>query len=175
MPQGEVKLEPGKDTQGQPMDHNYGAYEIGLYCSFRKNEELHRLTSTRQSGGERAVVTVLYLLALQGMTVCPFRVVDEIDQGMDENNQRKVCVSPAPHPSPCWTCVTCPTSAVVVSTLQITDIEGCWCRRVVCCVLCVMCCVVCCVLCVLCGPRASAMGRSCPHGGAEEGPSSSPR
>lgn len=38
------------------------------------------LTSSRQSGGERSVCTILYLIALQGVTECPFRVVDEINQ-----------------------------------------------------------------------------------------------
>lgn len=36
----------------------------------------------RQSGGERSVSTMLYLVALTGVTVTPFRVVDEINQGM---------------------------------------------------------------------------------------------
>lgn len=34
--------------------------------------------------------TILYLIALQGVTVTPFRVVDEINQGMDPANERKV-------------------------------------------------------------------------------------
>ena len=32
------------------------------------------------SGGERAVATVMYLMALQDMASSPFRVVDEINQ-----------------------------------------------------------------------------------------------
>ena len=35
------------------------------------------------------------LLALQGVTVCPFRVVDEINQGMDQIYERQVPPSPA--------------------------------------------------------------------------------
>lgn len=34
--------------------------------------------------------TILYIIALQGVTVTPFRVVDEINQGMDPVNERKV-------------------------------------------------------------------------------------
>ncbi len=34
--------------------------------------------------------TILYLIALQDVTVTPFRVVDEINQGMDPINERKV-------------------------------------------------------------------------------------
>ena len=33
-----------------------------------------------QSGGERAVTTMLYLLAMQAVSPCPFRVVDEMNQ-----------------------------------------------------------------------------------------------
>lgn len=32
----------------------------------------------------------MYLMALQSLTQCPFRVVDEINQGMDVYNERKV-------------------------------------------------------------------------------------
>lgn len=32
----------------------------------------------------------MYLLSLQGITQTPFRVVDEINQGMDQTNERKV-------------------------------------------------------------------------------------
>ena len=35
---------------------------------------------------ERAVATMLYLLALQAVTHCPFRVVDEINQGSFRSN-----------------------------------------------------------------------------------------
>lgn len=47
---------------------------------FRDSESLQLLTSTHQSGGERSVSTMLYLLALQDLTNCPFRAVDEINQ-----------------------------------------------------------------------------------------------
>ena len=33
---------------------------------------------------------MLVRLAVQNVTVCPFRVVDEINQGMDQINERKV-------------------------------------------------------------------------------------
>ncbi|KAK3057253.1 Structural maintenance of chromosomes protein 5, partial [Teratosphaeriaceae sp. CCFEE 6253] len=44
----------------------------------------------RQSGGERAVSTIFYLMALQSLARAPFRVVDEINQGMDPRNERLV-------------------------------------------------------------------------------------
>ena len=62
-----------------------------LRVMFRLQEaNLVQLSGQRHSGGERAVSTVMYLMALQEMTSAPFRVVDEINQGMDERNERLV-------------------------------------------------------------------------------------
>ena len=36
------------------------------------------------------MATILYLVSLQDLTRCPFRVVDEINQGMDPVNERNV-------------------------------------------------------------------------------------
>lgn len=57
---------------------------------FRSSTQLHELTPHHQSGGERSVSTMLYLMALQELNRCPFRVVDEINQGMDPINERRV-------------------------------------------------------------------------------------
>ena len=65
-------------------------YEMQMYVSFRDNVDLHKLSGQRHSGGERAVSTIMYLMALQELTTAPFRVVDEINQGMDERNERLV-------------------------------------------------------------------------------------
>ena len=56
----------------------------------READPLTRLNAQRQSGGERAVSTIFYLMALQSLTRSPFRVVDEINQGMDPRNERLV-------------------------------------------------------------------------------------
>lgn len=67
-----------------------------LVCVFmltrahRESEPLTTLDSHRQSGGERAVSTIFYLMSLQTLTRSPFRVVDEINQGMDPRNERLV-------------------------------------------------------------------------------------
>jgi Fe-S cluster assembly ATPase SufC len=58
--------------------------------SSSENESLQVLTAQRQSGGERAVSTIFYLMALQDLARSPFRVVDEINQGMDPRNERMV-------------------------------------------------------------------------------------
>jgi len=50
-----------------------------IMVSFRASEAKQALSSTTHSGGERAVSTVSYLLALQKSTACPFRVVDEMN------------------------------------------------------------------------------------------------
>lgn len=67
----------------------YSKWELMLEISFNKDEPLQRLSHLRQSGGEKSLTTILYLLALQELSVCPIRIVDEINQGMDEANERK--------------------------------------------------------------------------------------
>jgi chromosome segregation ATPase len=63
-------------------------YEVVMQVCFRQGGELADLSGQRHSGGERAVSTIMYLMALQELTSSPFRVVDEINQGMDERNER---------------------------------------------------------------------------------------
>ncbi|CCF57779.1 hypothetical protein KAFR_0D01330 [Kazachstania africana CBS 2517] len=70
--------------------HLYNDWKIEIMVKFRDNTQLKRLDSHTQSGGERAVSTVLYMIALQEFTAAPFRVVDEINQGMDQRNERIV-------------------------------------------------------------------------------------
>jgi chromosome segregation ATPase len=80
---GEVML---REVEGD----NFAQYAIEIRVKFRENEELTVLDASRQSGGERSVSTILYLVALQEVAAAPFRVVDEINQGMDPINERKV-------------------------------------------------------------------------------------
>lgn len=58
--------------------------------SFRENAKPQVLSARVQSGGERSVSTIMYLMALQEMMVSPFRCVDEINQGLDDRNERLV-------------------------------------------------------------------------------------
>ncbi|EDQ86629.1 uncharacterized protein MONBRDRAFT_28020 [Monosiga brevicollis MX1] len=69
---------------------SYKNWGIQIMVQFRAGEELAPLMHSHQSGGERSVSTMLYLMALQTQTQCPFRVVDEINQGMDDKNERRV-------------------------------------------------------------------------------------
>ncbi|SCU90526.1 LANO_0D09076g1_1 [Lachancea nothofagi CBS 11611] len=68
----------------------YKEWKIEIMVKFRDSASLKKLDSHTQSGGEKAVSTVLYMIALQEFTSAPFRVVDEINQGMDSRNERIV-------------------------------------------------------------------------------------
>ncbi|XP_053668362.1 structural maintenance of chromosomes protein 5 [Anopheles marshallii] len=70
--------------------HDYDEYGIRIYVKYRNEEKLSALDRKLQSGGERAVAIAIYTLSLQHMTQVPFRCVDEINQGMDPTNERKV-------------------------------------------------------------------------------------
>ena len=61
-----------------------------LQVKFREEGQLEVLDRARHSGGEKSVSTIMFLLSLQKITATPFRVVDEINQGMDATNERKV-------------------------------------------------------------------------------------
>ncbi|PNX99869.1 structural maintenance of chromosomes protein 5-like, partial [Trifolium pratense] len=71
-------------------DIDFDQYGIHIKVKFRENGELEVLSAHHQSGGERSVSTIVYLVSLQDLTNCPFRVVDEINQGMDPINERKM-------------------------------------------------------------------------------------
>ncbi|XP_069481894.1 structural maintenance of chromosomes protein 5 [Ambystoma mexicanum] len=71
-------------------EEDYDKYGIRIRVKFRSSTQLHELTPHHQSGGERSVSTMLYLMSLQELNRCPFRVVDEINQGMDPVNERRV-------------------------------------------------------------------------------------
>ncbi|KAI0172672.1 P-loop containing nucleoside triphosphate hydrolase protein [Hypoxylon sp. FL1284] len=71
-------------------EDDFDRWCIVIKVKFRENENLQQLNQHRQSGGERAVSTIFYLMALQSMAQAPFRVVDEINQGMDPRNERMV-------------------------------------------------------------------------------------
>ncbi|KAF6838900.1 structural maintenance of chromosomes 5 smc5 [Colletotrichum plurivorum] len=71
-------------------DEDFDQWALDIMVKFRENETLQQLDQHRQSGGERAVSTIFFLMALQSMAQSPFRVVDEINQGMDPRNERMV-------------------------------------------------------------------------------------
>ncbi|XP_050387730.1 structural maintenance of chromosomes protein 5 isoform X2 [Argentina anserina] len=71
-------------------DMDFDQFGILIKVKFRQAGQLQVLSAHHQSGGERSVSTILYLVSLQDLTNCPFRVVDEINQGMDPINERKM-------------------------------------------------------------------------------------
>ena len=81
---GEVRLR--EDPIGDRVD----LWKLEIWVKFRAATDMHILDAHRQSGGERSVSTMLYLISLQELTRAPFRVVDEINQGMDPVNERKI-------------------------------------------------------------------------------------
>ncbi|XP_030758667.1 structural maintenance of chromosomes protein 5 [Sitophilus oryzae] len=81
---GEISITHGDD------ERNFADYSLSIKVTYRNGEPLQELNATVQSGGERAVATAVFMLALQELTPVPFRCVDEINQGMDANNERRV-------------------------------------------------------------------------------------
>lgn len=78
---GDVKLDKS--------DSDYSKWKLIIQVSFRDNEELSDFNGAQHSGGEKSTTTAVFLNSLQGLTNTPFRVVDEINQGMDAKNERK--------------------------------------------------------------------------------------
>eukprot|EP01028_Stygiella_incarcerata_P014540 TRINITY_DN9810_c0_g1_i1.p2 TRINITY_DN9810_c0_g1~~TRINITY_DN9810_c0_g1_i1.p2 ORF type:complete len:542 (-),score=160.92 TRINITY_DN9810_c0_g1_i1:31-1656(-) len=63
---------------------------IQIQIQFNDRDTLRTLSGAQHSGGERSVVTMLYLLSLQKICCFPFFLVDEINQGMDHRNEHRV-------------------------------------------------------------------------------------
>lgn len=78
---GKIQLDQHED---------FDKWGITIHVKFRQQDSLHQLNAQTQSGGERSVSTMLYLISLQDITDCPFRLVDEINQGMDPRNERMI-------------------------------------------------------------------------------------
>ncbi|KAG6836487.1 hypothetical protein H0H93_007586 [Arthromyces matolae] len=78
---GEVRISQHEDFE---------KWAIDILVKFRDTEKLQLLTGQRQSGGERSLTTILYLLSLTEEARAPFSLVDEINQGMDQRAERSV-------------------------------------------------------------------------------------
>jgi len=83
---GQISLHQGDS------EIDFSSYGIKIQVRFRagQGQELQDLSKGTQSGGEKSVTTAVYMMALQELTQVPFRCVDEINQGMDEKNERAV-------------------------------------------------------------------------------------
>lgn len=87
---GEVRLTKGSSTDDENVKGNFKDWGMEILVSFREGAKAQVLSADRHSGGERSVSTILYLMALQDLMVAPFRCVDEINQGLDDRNERLV-------------------------------------------------------------------------------------
>ena len=79
---GHVELSDGRklNQNGVPDGpDDFSAYKIHIKLNWRKGADLHVL-GEGDSGGERSVATMIYLISLQSVNPAPFRVVDEINQ-----------------------------------------------------------------------------------------------
>jgi structural maintenance of chromosomes protein 5 len=90
---GEVRLKKGSvdEVLGENGAlSNFRDWGIEILVSYRNGAKAQILSAERHSGGERSVATILYLMAIQDLMCSPFRCVDEINQGLDERNERLV-------------------------------------------------------------------------------------
>ncbi|KIO22019.1 hypothetical protein M407DRAFT_28434 [Tulasnella calospora MUT 4182] len=72
------------------QDGPYDKWKIEIWVKFRSDTPLCVLTPHRQSGGERSLTTIMYLMAMTEYFRVPFSLVDEINQGMDSRAERVV-------------------------------------------------------------------------------------
>ncbi|WWC70626.1 uncharacterized protein I206_104577 [Kwoniella pini CBS 10737] len=72
------------------VEGDFAAWGIEILVSYRDEDTLAILTGSHQSGGERSLATVTYLMSLSEMSRTPFSLVDEINQGMDQRAERAV-------------------------------------------------------------------------------------
>mmetsp|Transcript_26638 Transcript_26638/g.55195 ORF Transcript_26638/g.55195 Transcript_26638/m.55195 type:complete len:1127 (+) Transcript_26638:256-3636(+) len=93
---GEIRLYTGGETSNyengeENQEHyNFKDWGIEILVKFREASKLQVLSAQTHSGGERSVSTIMYLMGLQNLMKSPFRCVDEINQGLDERNERLV-------------------------------------------------------------------------------------
>jgi chromosome segregation ATPase len=92
---GEVKLNCADTGMAEEVMKPFKDWGLEIRVAFRdireeaRREALSVLSANQHSGGECSVSTILFLMALQSFnTSTPFCVVDEINQGMDEVNER---------------------------------------------------------------------------------------
>jgi chromosome segregation ATPase len=85
---GEVKLTYGPNGDEQA----YESYGISILCAFKNGRAATKMSVQQQSGGEKHIATVMYIIAMQGcqgaVSRAPLHVFDEINQNMDGDYER---------------------------------------------------------------------------------------
>nr|DBA11451.1 TPA_inf: SMC5 [Kalmanozyma brasiliensis] len=69
-------------------DPDFEKWKLEIMVKFRNAEELAPLSAQHQSGGERTLSTIMYIMSLLQLSRSPFTLVDEINQGMDPTAER---------------------------------------------------------------------------------------
>ncbi|KMZ93040.1 SMC family domain-containing protein [Plasmodium vivax Mauritania I] len=64
--------------------------ELYIKVKFKKTAPFLLLSVSHQSGGERSLTTMLYILSIQKLTKNGFYVLDELNQGLDHTNEKKI-------------------------------------------------------------------------------------
>uniref|UniRef100_A0A1A9W6X1 Structural maintenance of chromosomes protein 5 n=1 Tax=Glossina brevipalpis TaxID=37001 RepID=A0A1A9W6X1_9MUSC len=72
------------------LQYDFESFGIEILVQYRQNVPLQTLNRHVQSGGERAVAIAAFTLSMQHINHVPFRCVDEINQGMDARNERRI-------------------------------------------------------------------------------------
>ncbi len=81
-PEGEARLT--LETPENPLE---GGLEIVARPAGKKMSSLNLL-----SGGEKTLVTIAFLFAIQDYKIAPFYIVDEIDSALDKTNSEKLAL-----------------------------------------------------------------------------------
>ncbi|XP_054712241.1 structural maintenance of chromosomes protein 5-like [Uloborus diversus] len=81
---GEISLDTCDNSDDFPK------YGLQIKLKYREDEPFTELSQTHHSGGECSVAAIIFILSLQELTRVPFRCIDEINQGMDSINERKI-------------------------------------------------------------------------------------
>ncbi|QRW16550.1 chromosome segregation protein sudA [Rhizoctonia solani] len=86
----QVSIRRAGEIHVRDAGDDYANWAIDILVKFRETEKLQILDAHRQSGGERSLSTIMYLLSLTEYARVPFSLVDEINQGMDASAERDV-------------------------------------------------------------------------------------
>lgn len=78
------------DADTAISNNSNNEWKLEIRVSFRDGQEPTLFNGAQHSGGEKSTTTAVFLNSLQGLTRTPFRVVDEINQGLDARNERRV-------------------------------------------------------------------------------------
>nr|WJN25112.1 structural maintenance of chromosome protein [Pseudozyma thailandica] len=68
---------------------DFEKWKLEILVKFRNDEAVAPLSAQRQSGGERTLSTIMYIMSLLQLSRSPFTLVDEINQGMDPTAERR--------------------------------------------------------------------------------------